>query len=154
MTQPELGLLPSGHLHWFPATEHSDTDQTAELAAEQISVADTFSRDIAAGMIALAAQDSAADLSPTVAYWRGFTCRYLAERCQIVQVEPSRPEPVDALDEQQIESLREAAPPMRGAEYLSAQALNGIWFWLDDRVCTQIRQHRSLSAFLEQIAAS
>ena len=103
-------------------------------------------------MIALAAQDSAADLSPTLAYWRAFTCRYLAERCQMVQVEPSRPDPVDALDEQQIESLLEAAPPMRGAEYLCAQALNGIWIWLDEWVCTQIRQHRSLGAFLEQNA--
>ncbi len=70
----------------------------------------------------------------------------------MLQVDTALPDPVDALDEQQIESLLEAAPPMRGAEYFSAQTLNGNWFWLDDRVCTQIRQHRSLSAFLEHNA--
>ena len=148
MTQTELGLLPSGHLRWFSTPDENDAGQPTT----QAPIADAFAKDIAAGLIALAAQDSAADLSPPLAYWRDFTCRYLAERCQMVQVEPALPDPVKALDEQQIESLLEAAPPMRGAEYLSAQALNVIWIWLDNQVCTQIRQYHSLSAFLEQNA--
>ena len=67
-------------------------------------------------------------------------------------VEPARPEPIGALDEQQTASLLESTPPMRGAEYLSAQTLQCFWLWFDDWVCRQIRQHGSLGAFLEQHA--
>ncbi len=149
MTRSELGVLPSGHLHWFPAEDDSDTDRETGRAA---AIADAFARGIAEGLIALAAKDYAADLSPVLGYWRAFTCRYLAERCQMTPADPARPDPIGALDEPQTGSLLEGVPPMRGAEYLSPQVLNGIWSWLDDQVCAQIRRHGGLGAFLEENA--
>ncbi|HDO33737.1 MAG TPA: hypothetical protein ENH08_01295, partial [Chromatiales bacterium] len=131
MTRSELGVLPSGHLHWFPAEDAGDADRETGEA----SIADAFSRGIAEGLIALAAKEYAADLSPVLGYWRAFTCRYLAERCQMTPADPARPDPIGALDEPQTGSLLEGVPPMRGAEYLSPQVLNGIWSWLDDQVC-------------------
>ncbi|MEA3409959.1 MAG: DEAD/DEAH box helicase [Pseudomonadota bacterium] len=148
MANPELGVLPSGHLHLFWTGDDSD----AGRQTGQPGIADAFARGIAEGLIALAANDNAADLSPALGYWRAFTCRYLAERCQMTQADPARPDPVASLDEQQTGVLLEGAPPMRGAEYLAPQVLNGIWFWLDDQVRTQIRQQGGLAAFLEESA--
>ena len=148
MTQPELGVLPSGHLHLFSTEGFEEFGQKAK----QVTIANTFARDMAAGLIALAAKNNAADLSPTLRYWRTFACRYLAERCKRTPADPVHPDRIDALGEQQTASLLESVPPMRGAEYLSPQALNGIWFWLDNWVSGQIRQHGNLGAFLEKHA--
>ena len=148
MTRPELGVLPSGHLHWFPTESDSDAGQQTG----RVTFDAAFARGVAEGLIALAAKDNAAELSPALGYWRAFTCRYLAERCQMTQADPARPDPVSALDEQQMRSLLEGAPPMRGAEYLSPVVLRGIWFWLDDWVCARIRRQGGLGAFLEQSA--
>ncbi|GMQ84201.1 MAG: hypothetical protein BMS9Abin06_0968 [Gammaproteobacteria bacterium] len=148
MTQLELGVLPSGHLQLFSTEDDDDSGQKTGQAV----IADAFAQDIAEGLIALAANDNAANLSLTLGYWRTFACRYLAARCQMTPANPAHPDPVAALNEQQTTSLLESTPPMRGAEYLSPQGLNAIWFWLDDWVCTQIHQHGDLGAVLEEHA--
>ncbi|HED19686.1 MAG TPA: ATP-dependent helicase, partial [Gammaproteobacteria bacterium] len=148
MTQLELGVLPSGHLQLFSMEDDSGNGQKPG----QTVTANAFAPGIAEGLIALAARDNAADLSPAFGYWRAFTCRYLAERCQMTPANPARPDQIGVLDAQQTASLLESTPPMRGAEYLSPQGLNEIWFWLDDWVCMQIRQHGDLGAVLEEHA--
>ncbi len=148
MTRSELGVLPSGHLRWFS----TEDDRDADRETGRTSIADAFARGVTEGLIALAAKEYAADLPPALGYWRAFACRYLAERCQMTPADPARPDPIDALDEPQAGSLLEGAPPMRGAEYLSPQVLNGIWSWLDNQVCAQIRRHGGLGAFLEEAA--
>jgi non-specific serine/threonine protein kinase len=148
MTQSDLGVLPSGHLHWLPAGNDNDTSQKTQQAV----IDSAFTLSIAEGLIALAAKDSTEGLSPALGYWRAFTCQYLAERCQMEQAGPASPDPIAALDAEQSGSLLECAPPMCGAEYLSAQVLQDIWCWLDDWMCSQIRQQGSLGAFLEQNA--
>ena len=57
MTQPELGVLPSGHLHCFQG------DSDANQITGQVAIDTAFARSIAAGLIALAAMDSATNLS-------------------------------------------------------------------------------------------
>ncbi|MGB5179612.1 MAG: hypothetical protein WBP44_12890, partial [Gammaproteobacteria bacterium] len=114
MTQPELGVLPSGHLHCFLTEGDSDANQITG----QVAIDTAFARSIAAGLIALAAMDNATNLSPALGYWRTFTCQYLAKRCQMTPAEQVHPDPVAALNEQQTALLLENTPPMRGAEYL------------------------------------
>jgi len=148
MTQPELAVLPTGHLHWTPVPDSED----AKRPIDQGSIDAAFARGTAAGLIALAATEDATELSVALGYWRAFTCRYLAERCRMSQANPTLPSPVAALDEPKIDSLLEGAPPMHGAEYLCAQVLNGIWSWLDRWVCEQIRRQGGLGAFLDENA--
>ncbi len=144
MSETELGILPSGHLHLYSTADVEPAGQTP--------IAGAFARGIAEGLIALAERKSAAGLSPTLGYWRAFTSRYLAERCQMTPAEPARPDPVAGLDQHQTEALLDGAPPMRGAEYLTAQVLNEIWLWLDDWVRSQIRLRGDLGGFLEEHA--
>ncbi|MFQ5643724.1 MAG: DEAD/DEAH box helicase [Thiogranum sp.] len=148
MIKLELGVLPSGHLQLFSTEDDDNSGQKTWQAV----IADAFAQDIAKGLIALAAKDNAANLSLTLGYWRTFACRYLAARCQMASANPAHPDPVAALNEQQTTSLLESTPPMRGAEYLSPQGLNAIWFQLDDWVCTQIHRQGDLGAVLEEHA--
>jgi non-specific serine/threonine protein kinase len=165
MTKSELGVLPSGHLHLFSTEDHGDDAQgytkfagasdgrgDAAQKTGQAVIDAAFVSGLPAGLIALAAKDSAANLSPDLGYWRGFTCRYLDERCRMTPANPAYPDRVSELDEQQTVSLLESAPPMRGAEYLSAKGLHDIWFWLDDWVCEKIRRDGGLGKFLEENA--
>ncbi|MGH8193783.1 MAG: hypothetical protein ACREQ8_05180, partial [Woeseiaceae bacterium] len=140
MTNAELGLLPSGHLHLF-----FTTGEDRNALREPGLMVRGFDEGIPAGLIALAAKEHTAALSPTLGFWRSFACRYLAERCRIAQADPTHPGPVPALDEPETAALLEGAPPMRGAEYLSAQALNDIWFQLDDWLRARIRRDGSLA---------
>ena len=65
MTRTELGVLPSGHLHLFSTEENSDTGQKNGQAA----ITSEFARGITEGLIALAAKESGADLSPATRYF-------------------------------------------------------------------------------------
>jgi len=134
MTQSELGVLPTGHLHWLSTERDRDS---------------VFARGLVEGLIGLAAKENATGLSPVLGYWRAFACGYLAERCRMRPTDPAHPDPVAALDERQIASLLEGVPPMRGAEYLSPLVLSELWSWLDDWVRNQIRREGGLGAFLE-----
>jgi len=146
MARHELSLLPSGHLDW---TSRDDDEGGPTLPG---AIRAAFEQGINEGLIALAAQDDAAVLSPELRYWRAFVCRYLADRCQVAPADAARPRPVGELDDGQLAPLLDSAPPMRGAEYLSAPALNGIRSRLDNWVCSRIRRQGSLDAFLAEHA--
>ena len=142
----ELGILPSGALHRYPLVRE---DQSATTVG---AIIDAFGHGVPAGLVALAAQNDARELTPSMMYWRNFGCHYLAERCQLTPTDPARPEPLAPPQVGQLESLLANAPPMRGAEYLSAAVLGVVWGELDDWVCAQIRRQGKFSEFLEQYA--
>lgn len=144
----DLGLLPSGHLHCFP----SSADDLAGNAAPVSAVGKAFSRSVAEGLFALAARKSGSGLSPSLQYWRNFACKYLSERCLLEQADPQQPVPVGELSAAEAASLLVSAPPMKGAEYLSARALQTIRSSLDDWMCDQIRDHGGLDALLSKRA--
>ncbi len=148
MTQAELGVLPSGHLHLCVTKNASATNGRTP----QPVIDAAFTRGITDGLMALAALPSGTSLSPSLGYWRAFACRYLAERCQVTQADPAQPVPIAALTDRQTTSLLESTPPIPGAEYLSPPVLGNIWFWLDDWVRSQIRRLGSLNAFLKKHA--
>jgi len=121
------------------------------------SIGKAFARHAGAGLFALAARKSGADLLPCLVYWRNFACKYLSERClwtptDMARAAPSQIDPIEPLTEVETSSLLRAAPPMRGAEYLSAPVLEEIWTLLDHWVCEQIQDYDSLAGFLAKNA--
>ncbi|MDE0271247.1 MAG: DEAD/DEAH box helicase [Gammaproteobacteria bacterium] len=144
----DLGLLPSGRLHCFP----SPADGMAGNAAPGAAIGKAFSRSVAEGLFALAARKDGSGLSPALQYWRNFACKYLSERCLLEQADPQQPVPLGELSGAEAESLLTGAPPMKGAEYLSAAALQAIRSSLDDWTCDQIRANGGLGALLSKRA--
>jgi non-specific serine/threonine protein kinase len=148
MSTFDLGLLPSGHLHCFPST----ADDTTDEAMQFVAIGEAFSRSQGEGLFTLAARKRGTDLSPSLRYWRSFACRYLSDRCLAAPAGPQRPEPIAPFTASETLPLLMSAPPMRGAEYLTAGVLQEIRSALDDWVCAQIMVAGGLDALLAKRA--
>ncbi|VAW95443.1 Helicase, SNF2/RAD54 family, partial [hydrothermal vent metagenome] len=103
-------------------------------------------------MFSLAATKSSAGLSPSLQYWRNFASQYLSERCLLAPANPQRPDPIEPFTDGETTPLLLSAPPMRGAEYLSATVLQDLRSLLDNWVCEQIQAFGGLDAFLAKKA--
>ena len=101
-------------------------------------------------MLAAGKQDKA--LSPSLTYWRNFTSKYLSVRCLLTPVSADQIGQIEPLGADDSMSLLLAAPPMHGAEYLTAEALQAIWAQLDNWICAQIQSFGSLGALLTEKA--
>ena len=143
MSYFDIGLLPSGHLHSF-SSKTDVTDNKGQITA----IERAFSRSAGEGLFSLAAIKSGAGLSPPLQYWRSFANQYLSERCLLAPAEPLQPDPVEPFTDGKTTSLLLSAPPMRGAEYLSATVLQDLRSMLDNWVCEQIQTFGGLDLFL------
>ncbi|MEA2093094.1 MAG: DEAD/DEAH box helicase [Pseudomonadota bacterium] len=148
MSTFDLGLLPSGHLHCFPSIADDTTGKAIHIA----TIGKAFARSVGEGLFTLAARKSGADLSPSLQYWRNFACKYLNERCLLAQADPQQPDPIEPFTATETMPLLMSAPPMRGAEYLSAPVLQAIRSLLDDWLCVQIQATGGLDALLAKRA--
>ena len=135
----ELHLTPAGALHW----EEAGDDRTSGTVPRLRGI---FDADWREGLFTLSAEKNRGDDSPTIVYWRGLADRYLTGLCHIpagaesFHVEP--PSPAD------LAGLVLAAPPMRGGEYLSPDALSTVWDALDRWVHDSVRDAGGLDSFL------
>lgn len=151
----DLGLLPSGHLHGLPSVVDDFAGNIADNAAKETPIdpiSRAFSRSVGEGLFTLVAGKHSTDLSPSLRYWRDFSCQYLSERCQLTPTDPQKPAPIEPLTATQSAHLLSSAPPMRGAEYLSAPVLQSIRALLDSWVCEQIQLAGGLDALLAKRA--
>ncbi|MGA7359250.1 MAG: DEAD/DEAH box helicase [Candidatus Sulfotelmatobacter sp.] len=120
-------LTPHGHL-----TLIEDRDASAlepELAQR---LQDAFVRGSGHGLLQLGASEVGVALPPVFSYWREFGARYVTAICTLPEggarsIKRHIPSPPDA----ELAWLALAAPPMTGAEYLTASVLQGLWQELD-----------------------
>jgi hypothetical protein len=148
MSTFDLGLLPSGHLHCFPSIADDTTGKAVHIA----TIGKAFARSVGEGLFTLATRKSGADLSPSLQHWRNFACKYLNERCLLAQADPQQPDAIEPFTATETMPLLMSAPPMRGAEYLSAPVLQEIRSLLDDWLCVQIQATGGLDALLAKRA--
>ena len=136
-----LHLTPSGHLRASPlsAIHPSETLRKA---------LDDFAENEAAGLFELVAHPSTGGLPRHLTYWRDFAGRSLTARCHS-PVEAGFGEPLSPLSEQELAQLLLEAPPMPGAEYLSAEVLHRLWAELDAWVRGEALAAGGLEAFLK-----
>jgi non-specific serine/threonine protein kinase len=102
------------------------------------------------GLFFLASLKKGADLSPSLQYWRNFACQYMSERCLLPAADP--PDPIELFTATETMPLLLSVPPMQGAEYLSAEALQKIRTLLDTWVCEEIQNVSGLDALLTKKA--
>ena len=120
-------LTPHGHL-----TLSEDRDASAlepELARR---LQHAFQRGSGHGLLQLGASEVGVALPPVFSYWQEFGARYVTALCTRPDAEtPSttthNPSPPDA----ELAWLALAAPPMTGAEYLTASVLQSLWQEMD-----------------------
>jgi superfamily II DNA or RNA helicase len=135
-------VTPSGQL--LPDPPAGDP---AGLSPAVRGALEAFARSPAEGLFDLAATTASGGLPAPLGWWRDFAARYLTERCHTpagtIDLDPvPPPEPGDLRD------LLFAAPPMKGAEYLDAPVLQGLWTSLDDLVRREALMRGGLEALL------
>ena len=106
-----------------------------------------FDTDESAGLFELAARPISGGLPPDLSYWRDFARRALTARCH-TPVGTTDLEALPPLSDSDAAFLILSAPPMEGAEYLSAEVLGRLWTSLDEWTRHQALQAGGLEAFL------
>ncbi|MCK0509255.1 DEAD/DEAH box helicase [Aromatoleum anaerobium] len=118
-----LLLTPQGHLLLAPVPD--EPPLPAEL---QCRLADSFALGSGHGLLHLGAAEIGSVLPPALGWWRDFASRYVTALC-------ATPEGADVAiavpDDQVLDALIADAPPMTGAEYLTAEVLDALWAALD-----------------------
>src|SRR5690242_7624565 len=91
-----------------------------------------FARGPGHGLLQLGAAEAGTSLPPVFSYWRELGAWYVSALCAHPDTDTMpRKVHVPAPPDADLDRLAESAPPMTGAEYLSAAVLGALWQELD-----------------------
>ncbi|MGA3027279.1 MAG: DEAD/DEAH box helicase [Bryobacteraceae bacterium] len=122
-----LSLTPHGRL--LPSHDAEATPLDEGLASR---LQQAFERGSGHGLLLLGADEPGAALPPVHAWWREFGARYVTALCTRPDSDgPWKSAQVAAPPGEELERMALAAPPMMGAEYLTAAVLEALWHELD-----------------------
>ncbi|MGC9945101.1 MAG: DEAD/DEAH box helicase [Bryobacteraceae bacterium] len=122
-----LSLTPHGRLVLTP-----DADAPPPDRGLRDRMREAFERGSGHGLLLLGADEAGTPLPPVDSYWREFGARYVTALCtQQDSDAPRQRAPVAAPSDQELERTALAAPPMIGAEYLTAAVLQTLWREID-----------------------
>ncbi len=144
-------LTPHGHLILI---EDRDASALEPELAQRLRNA--FSRGSGHGLLQLGASEVGVALPPVFSYWREFGARYVTALCTLPNGETrsainNTPSPPDT----ELAWLALAAPPMTGAEYLTATALQSLWQELDIAFRLELSQSKcGVQEFLKRCNAA
>jgi superfamily II DNA or RNA helicase len=116
----DIGLTPHGHLF---LTHDADAPPLDERLHDRLRRA--FERGPGHGLLVLGADEVGTVLPPVHSYWREFGARYVTALCT------QQASPIAAPASDELDRIARAAPPMMGAEYLSAAVLEALWREID-----------------------
>ncbi|MFA6433629.1 MAG: DEAD/DEAH box helicase [Elusimicrobiales bacterium] len=125
--KPTLAVNPHGHLYWDAAGgEEAWPDPSAAAR-----LAEAFASGAPQGLLHLGSREPETPLPAAAAFWREISRRCLSGFCRTVVdgaggLPPCAPAPLEEL-----RSWLERLPPVKGGEYLTVEALAGIWTSLD-----------------------
>lgn len=111
-----------------------------------------FTRGSGHGLLALGADEIGVALPLAFSFWREFAAPYVTGVCTrpIDAAEPHRAHP-PAPPKSELDQFVLAAPPMTGAEYLSAAVLSDLWQELDRAFWAELTEARcSIEEFLKR----
>ncbi len=129
--------------------------QTAEAPALEPEkaprLAKAFERGPGHGLLWLGANEVGTALPPAWSYWRAFGTRYVTALCALPAVGDgvTKP-PVPVRSHAELDAVACAAPPMIGAEYLTAAVLGDLWRRMDAAFDIELAEAGlSVQAFLK-----
>ena len=143
-------LTPHGQLLLTQAP-----DAPAMPADLQRRLAESFDRGTGHGLLQLGAGEVGTSLPIALSYWRDFAARYVTALCTTPDTAEEGAKktghahsPAPPIED--FAALAAAAPPMTGAEYVSAETLRSLWEQLDAAFANEWSQSKqSLQDFLK-----
>jgi superfamily II DNA or RNA helicase len=140
-------LTPQGRLILRQADDAPPLE--IELAKRLLQA---FTRGSGHGLLQLGAGEVGIALPPVLSYWRDYGARYVTALCMQPAVHaPGAKVHISAPASWDLEFLASAAPPMTGAEYLTAEILRALWDGLDESFALELAESKcSVQDFLKQ----
>ena len=140
-------LSPHGRLALVVVPEAPLLD--SELAQR---LGHAFARGSGHGLLQLGAAEAGTTLPPVLSYWREFGTGYVTALCAHPDADAtSRRVHVAAPSTAELDRLVMAAPPMTGAEYLSAKVLGALWQELDAALWIELAESKcGIQEFLKR----
>jgi non-specific serine/threonine protein kinase len=130
-------LTPGGRIDVQPGSAGGGPPLPAKVAREILAA---FDLGRGHGVLHLGAAAVAAELSPTLAYWRDVGQAFIGSVCGALDpTEPTAftvPEP----DPTELAALVQRVPPMPGAERLDAALLRDVWFDMGAALSVETRR--------------
>jgi hypothetical protein len=142
-----LALTPQGHLIVRHEADAPNVDAAVAARLEK-----AFQRGSGHGLLQLGAEEAGTALPPVYSYWREFGGRFVTALCTQPDVEAHQDElHVPRPSDDDLNWMVLGAPPMTGAEYLNAAALEGLWQALDKAFKVELAESRGgVQDFLKQ----
>ncbi|MGK5085424.1 DEAD/DEAH box helicase [Bdellovibrionota bacterium FG-1] len=109
------------------------------------------------GLFYLGLSEMAADLSPSLSYWRDFARLYFSQLCALPGLSESKADEVASCPppREELEKRVPDAPPMLGAEYLSVEVLADLWQQLDQSFRQALKESNgTVQSFFESRGAA
>ncbi|HQU44867.1 MAG: hypothetical protein B7Z73_07390, partial [Planctomycetia bacterium 21-64-5] len=133
-----IAVTPAGRL--LAETDEEVEQKLAAQTAEEIW--HTFARSSADGLFHLASRALAEQLPASLVFWRDFAAKFFHTLCGLSDEAWQRAAGKDDAamappDDQQIDGWLDAAPPMRGLEYLTPDVLRKLWRELAELVLSR-----------------
>jgi non-specific serine/threonine protein kinase len=110
-----------------------------------------FERGSGHGLLLLGLNEAGTVLPPVFAWWREFGARYITALCTHQENDATRRTVRTAVpSDEELEGIARSAPPMTGAEYLTAVALESLWRQLDKAFGVELSESKcGLQDFLK-----
>ncbi|MGH9142683.1 MAG: SNF2 helicase-associated domain-containing protein, partial [Vicinamibacterales bacterium] len=108
-----------------------------------------FGRGSGYGLLELGAAQVGTALPPDFSYWRDFAARLVTVICTHPDLDAHHA-PIAAPLRAELEALAETAPPMTGAEYVTASVLDALWTEVAEAFRSELAESRaSVQGFLQ-----
>ena len=139
-----LALTPRGHLLFTMA---EDALQPSAALSRRLESA--FARGSGHGLLELGTAEVGTALPADFSYWRDFAARLVTTVCSHPDLDSHAPIPAPAIGE--LEVLAAAAPPMTGAEYITASVLETFWTQITAAFRSELAESKaSVQEFLQR----
>ncbi len=141
---PSLTLTPRGHLLFTVAD-----DALQPSTALSSTLESAFARGSGHGLLELGAGEVGTALPADFCYWRDFAAQFVTTICAHPDLDVHAAVPAPALGE--LEILAAAAPPMTGAEYITASVLETLWTQIAAAFRSELAESKaSVQEFLQR----
>ncbi len=147
----DAALLPDGtlQLEWLPAAEK--INKHSELLQQGIYA--NFTANSRDWFFLLGFCNKKIHLAPALSYWRRFSGLFVRRLSLTPDIEQHREGLRIALDDDDLDQLLEAVPPMSGGEYLQEEVLHSLWAMLHEVFADKISAYAgSVAEFVREFS--
>ncbi len=134
------GLLPSGHID-IQVAAANDSPPLPPVVIR--SILGAFETGRGHGVLHLGTKELAANLHPSLAYWRDIGQALVVRVCGAI--DPTDPAslivPDPTIDE--ITAMVQSAPPMLGAEFITPELIREIWFEIGEALAVTAKRFKA-----------